>query len=275
MRILKTTLTFGLVLIFAASAWADVSITVTPSLAPNIYGSPSFDGYLSNAIWALENGLSSYGDPTLPTYYSAAPSVLPISDNIVTGFPSWDGIANPTGAFAAELGNRLHFGLDIKGNGSLISISELSFSAVSADPGDTLGFSYGTGSYGYSNSYEGIIYGTGGAGDVSEYTYVTSGDPTQLVNEIVGRGSGNAWASYSTDPGGTLQGIIDLNVAGISANANNEPFTFTGTYTLGDVSESATVTFLPVPEPISMIFFGTGLVAIGGYVSRKRMLRKA
>ena len=30
-----------------------------------------------------------------------------------------------------------------------------------------------------------------------------------------------------------------------------------------------------VPEPISMIFFGTGLVAIGGYVSRKRMLRKA
>jgi hypothetical protein len=30
----------------------------------------------------------------------------------------------------------------------------------------------------------------------------------------------------------------------------------------------------PVPEPISMIFFGTGLVAVGGYVSRRRMLRK-
>ena len=31
----------------------------------------------------------------------------------------------------------------------------------------------------------------------------------------------------------------------------------------------------PVPEPISMIFFGTGLVAVGGYVSRRRLLRKA
>jgi hypothetical protein len=30
-----------------------------------------------------------------------------------------------------------------------------------------------------------------------------------------------------------------------------------------------------VPEPVSMIFFGTGLVAVGGYVARRRMLRKA
>jgi probable HAF family extracellular repeat protein len=30
-----------------------------------------------------------------------------------------------------------------------------------------------------------------------------------------------------------------------------------------------------VPEPISMIFFGTGLVAVGGYVARRKMLRTA
>jgi len=30
-----------------------------------------------------------------------------------------------------------------------------------------------------------------------------------------------------------------------------------------------------LPEPISMIFFGTGLVAVGGYVARRRMLRNA
>jgi hypothetical protein len=29
------------------------------------------------------------------------------------------------------------------------------------------------------------------------------------------------------------------------------------------------------PEPISMIFFGTGLVAVGGFVARRRMLRSA
>ncbi len=35
------------------------------------------------------------------------------------------------------------------------------------------------------------------------------------------------------------------------------------------------LTTATTPEPISMIFFGTGLVAVGGYVSRRRMLRKA
>ena len=30
-----------------------------------------------------------------------------------------------------------------------------------------------------------------------------------------------------------------------------------------------------VPEPISMIFFGTGLVAVGGFMARRRMLRNA
>jgi len=30
-----------------------------------------------------------------------------------------------------------------------------------------------------------------------------------------------------------------------------------------------------VPEPISMVFFGTGLVAVSGYIARKRMQRKA
>jgi len=32
---------------------------------------------------------------------------------------------------------------------------------------------------------------------------------------------------------------------------------------------------VPVPEPISMIFFGSGLVAIGGYMARRRTARRA
>jgi hypothetical protein len=39
-------------------------------------------------------------------------------------------------------------------------------------------------------------------------------------------------------------------------------------------AESSIVTSV-VPEPVSMIFFGTGLVAVGGYVARRRMLSKA
>jgi len=39
--------------------------------------------------------------------------------------------------------------------------------------------------------------------------------------------------------------------------------------------QSRQITSPVLPEPISMIFFGTGLVAVSGYVSRRRMLRKA
>ena len=61
--------------------------------------------------------------------------------------------------------------------------------------------------------------------------------------------------------------------------------------TIGDISDSsappATINYAEleavvennaspvVPEPISMIFFGTGLVAVGGYVARVRKLRAA
>jgi hypothetical protein len=58
------------------------------------------------------------------------------------------------------------------------------------------------------------------------------------------------------------------------------PYSISTTYSLlgsdgVTYTGSAEVNVIGTPEPISMIFFGTGLVAIGGYVSRKRMLRKA
>jgi hypothetical protein len=40
-----------------------------------------------------------------------------------------------------------------------------------------------------------------------------------------------------------------------------------------EMTAGGLVTGTPIPEPVSMIFFGTGLVAVGGYVARRRMLR--
>jgi len=300
-RILKAALTFGLVLVFAGSAWAGIVIDVIPSVAPNAYVSAYFGDYQSNAIYAIENGLSSYGDPSLPSYYSVAPSVLPISDNIVTGFPSWDGsVANAVGNFANEYGNRIHFGLDILGNGTQFSISELSFVGTSSDANNTLGFSYGPGAindgYDYSDAYVGIIYGPDGRGATSEYTYVTSGPDTQPVDELVSRGSGNAWDVYANSGGGaTLQDKLNTVAKGTWYDTDNgaigpgTPYAlgssvfFTGTYELVApdpsgpgvlASGSASVDLVATPEPISMIFFGTGLVAVGGYVARRKMQRK-
>ena len=86
--------------------------------------------------------------------------------------------------------------MDIKGGTNLISIAQLSFTMTSTDPGNTLDWTYSPIPYSYSGLntgsadpvYLGIIYGPNG-----QNTYVTNGPATQLVNEIVTCGSGNAW----------------------------------------------------------------------------------
>ena len=239
------------------AAKSAITIDVTPSSAPNGYGSPNYSGYAANAIYALENGLTSYGDPSSPSYYTQAPAVMSVLNNIVTGFSSWNGVANPTGAYASELGNRLHFGLDVRGNGSLISIDQLSFSMASTD-GNTLGYSYSLGSYGYNSQYVGWDYGADGIRGTADDIFITSGAASQQVDEIVSRGSGNAWAVYVGNYPGTLQDGINQ----AAADLGSSPIDFTGTYTLGGAQGSATVTFEPVPEPTTAGCFLLGLGAL-------------
>jgi hypothetical protein len=227
---------------FSPAQAQGITITVIPALAPNVYGSPNWNAWVSNATTAIANGYASYGDPSSPSYYQRAPAVISVTNDIVTGFPSWDGHADPGNVFGAnfsqEEGNRLQFGIDIKGGTNLISLSQLSFSAHSSDPGNTLDFAFAQGSYNYSSSYVGIIYGSGGA-----KTYITSGPATQLVNEIVGRGSGNAWDTYDTSGNIASQ---QSNILACALQVSDQPFNFTGTYTIAGVSGSNSVTLNPV-----------------------------
>ena len=238
-----------------------ISITVIPALAPNAYGSPNWNAWVSNATTAILNGYSAYGDPSSPSYYQRAPAVVSVTNNLVTSFPSWMGQADPGTVFGAnysqELGNRLQFGIDIKGGTNLISISQLSFSAHSTDPSNSLDFSFDQGSYNYSASYVGIIYGPNGTN-----TYITSGPPTQLVNEIVGRGSGNAWwpDGTSADSVATQQS----NILVCASQIGVQPFGFTGTYTIAGVSGSNSVTFNPVVTNSGPVL-GTGGISIAVY----------
>ncbi|MFZ0827561.1 MAG: hypothetical protein WAO02_09085 [Verrucomicrobiia bacterium] len=234
-----------------------ITISVVPALAPNVYGSPNWNAWVSNATTAIANGYSSYGDPSSPSYYQWAPGVISITNDLVTGFPSWNGLADPGNVFGAsfsqELGNRLQFGIDIKGGTNLISISQLAFSAHSTDPSNTLDFAFAEGSYNYSQSYVGIIYGPGGTN-----TYVTSGPATQLVNELVGRGSGNAWAVYDTSGDIASQ---QSNLVLAATQISDQPFDFTGTYTIDGVSGSNSVTLNPV-APSAGPILGTGGISI-------------
>jgi len=252
-----------LVALLAAGARAQaqgISITVIPTLAPNAYGSPNWNAWVSNATTALINGYPAYGDPSSPGYYQQAPAVISVTNNIVTGFPSWNSVADPGDVFGAnysqELGNRIQFGIDIKGGTNLISISQLSFSAHSSDASNSLDFTFGQGSYNYSASYVGIIYGPGGTN-----TYVTSGPATQQVNEIVGRGSGNAWDTYDTSGNiASQQSNIDLLISQLGS----QPFNFTGTYTIAGVTGSNSVTFNPVVTNSGPVL-GTGGISIAVY----------
>lgn len=244
-----------------AAMGSDPTISVTPASAPNAFGSPSWAGWVSNAVYAIENGLPAYGTPGTPEYYHKAGATMGIRRNLVTSFPSWKGSASPAidyGApFASELGNRLHFGLHILGNGTQFSISQLSFVADSTDAGDTLDFSFGEGSYNYSTSYVGIDYVDGIKGNGDDII-ITGGLNTQLVDELVGRGSGNAWWPIVPDDGATPDEAIKNVIAGLNTNT---PFYFTGTYSLnmGDESflfGSGQVEFIPAPGAVALLGLG-------------------
>ena len=245
------------------------TITVYPSIAPNAFGSPSYAAYVNNATTALYNGASAGGTPGLPTYYQQISGSISISQMIVSGFPSWNGYADPGvvfgPAFAAELGNRPLMGLKIdKDGGPQFSIGQLAFNQTSSDIGNYLGFGFGAGAYNYSLDYVGVLFGLDGVWGGGDDTFITSGLNSQLVDGLVGRGSGNAPAVYLTDPGLTNQDKIDNALAYFT-----DPFSVTGTYTLGADTGSGTFNVVPVPEPTSM-----SLAALGGlsllFVRRRR-----
>jgi hypothetical protein len=225
----------------------DITIITEAAMAPNAFGSPSYAAWSANGIFAVENDLTSYGSG--PAQFSVDNIVLPIADNIVTGYPSWMGQADPSGAYAGEYGNRASFVTVINGNGSLINIANMGFVGASSDSGNALGFAFPAGSWsGYDAGDIGIIFDNG-VNTLGGYTTVTSGD--QNVNEIISIGAGNAYASYTFAEGGddpnplaTDQQILNYDAGQIAAYTGGG-YDFTGTFTYGSASGAATAVFAP------------------------------
>jgi hypothetical protein len=257
----------------AASAAHALTITVTPALAPNAFGSPSYAPWVNNAVNALYAGQTSAGTPGTPSYYQAQSNVQ-ASDLVVTNFSAWMGQAEPGGAFAGELGNRGHFGLSILGDGQQFSISELSFNAVSTDPGDALGFSFATGDYDYSGSYVGVLAGADGIVGTGDDTFVTSGPNTQLVDALFGRGSGNALEGLCA---GCTPAQEQAAIDAAAASFGTQPFQFTGTYQLRAVTgalvaEGSGSFDVGIPEPGTWALSIAGFGLAGAALRRRRIL---
>ena len=252
-----------------------VTISVTPTLAPNVFGSPSWGAWQTNAVAGELNGGAATGTPGTPTYFQPQSNVT-LQETIVTGFPSWLGQADPGTvfgpAFAGELGNRMHFALQIDGHGTQFSISQMSFTMVSSDPGHLLNYSY-SGGYGYGLGYVGVLAGADGILWTSDDQYITSGPATQLVDGLVGRGSGNSLDAYCTSCTiAQQQAAIDAAVAQITS-----PLTFTGTYSLdlasgNVVSGSGTFNVSTTPLPAALPLFGSviGSSVLTAWVRRRK-----
>jgi hypothetical protein len=258
----------------AAGAAQAVTITVTPTLAPNAFGSSSFAPWAGNAFTALYNGQSSAGAPGTPSYFQAQSNVQ-AKDLVVTNFSAWMGQAEPGGAFAGESGNRGHFGLSILGDGQQFSISQLSFSATSTDPGDLLGlgFAFPIGDYDYTGNYVGVLAGDDGIVGTGDDTFITSGLNTQLVDALFSRGSGNAVEGLC-GPACTPaqeQAAIDAAVG----KFGGQPFKFTGTYQLhgeGDaiLAEGSGTFNVGIPEPSTWALSIVGFGFVGAALRRRR-----
>jgi hypothetical protein len=250
--------TLGLV-VASVPVKADIVIDVVPWLAPNAFGSPSFSGAEANAVQGMMNGGVATGSG--PTAFIPQSNVTS-AQAIVTPFPSWMGVAGPAAPFAAELGNRMTFAGSIIDTGGTFSISQLSFNATSSDPGNVLGFGFAAGSYSYGSGYVGVVNGPGGP------TFITSGPSTQLVNERFFRGSGNSRAANDC-PGCTVaqeQAQIALAAAFFTTDT-----TFTGTYSIDDVSGSGTFNIsAAVPETSTWAMMILGFVGLGFMAYRRK-----
>jgi hypothetical protein len=248
------------------------SLHVAPSLAPNAYGSPSFAPYSVNAVNALQAGSITNGDPTKPTYYSTVSNIT-TRDIVVTGFPSWHGQANPGSVygadFANELGNRLHFGVQIISSDIAFSLNDVQFSMNSTDAGNAFQYSGDLSGLTYEARRVGINYGKDGKkGGGDDVVYMNGEDGSSLINELDYVGIGNA---FEPDPSymGSDQDKINQTVAYLDSLGS---FDITTTYSLFEIEGSATVHVAPaaVPEPGALAMLG-GLGTSGlGFVLRRR-----
>lgn len=251
------------------TASAAITLDVRASSAPNFYGSPSWAGYLGNALSSLENGLGTTGDRTTsPTAYEVAGPIIQPGDIMVTSFNSWMGVAGPLAVpFNNESGNRMHFGLHAYGDGTAqFTLNDLTFAIHSSDSGDSLVFTGDFIGLNYSTTRFGVNWGADRVKGGGDDTYYTSGNGVTLVDELVYVGVGNAWW-----PGGDTpdQAAMDDAASWMRGNA---PLTITGSYAILGNTGSDTVTV--VPEPTTMIAGALLLLPFGASAIRKLRNRR-
>ncbi|HWR51696.1 MAG TPA: PEP-CTERM sorting domain-containing protein [Bryobacteraceae bacterium] len=249
-------------LLVAGVAGAAPVINIFPSIGPDIDVAATFSQYSANALFALENGLSSYGSAGTPSYYERASS-FESSDVVSTYnyFQSWRGETPPPAGYDGQYGNMLYWGAAIQGNGERFSLNNVIY--TESFLGDTYGALLG-GSIGFGTRAIGIYFGAdrvlGGGDDIR---YVGGGTAGTMIDVLYFTGMG---AAFLVDDASKLQYYLDnIRIAdypsargGYLVNTNSGVYSGTQTLAMSDA----------VPEPATFGFVGAGLLAIA-YAARR------
>jgi hypothetical protein len=132
---------------------------------------------------------------------------------------------------------------------------------------------------GADNPWWGVTITDAGANGIGKSTaepstpHWTNGDPYYISRDDNVDGAGiqiywrNGNAGTTIHPGNQYSALIWF----VTNSEVFQPCTV-GLEDSGGVSSADS--FAPVPEPVSMVFFGTGIVAVFGFVARRRMLKQ-
>lgn len=260
---------------------AGYTMSVVPAVGPDLgLNGPTFVAWENNVITGLRNvasGNASYyqtGNPTLPSFYAPAgysqnggainklngPAPFP---GAVTGL--WNGLANPTGAFAGQTGNWMYWGLAIRTSaGDTFTAANVSFN--------------GTG----NSTFGGLIPNGTAAGSV------VGGSNLLFGSSTIGG------PLFAINAGNQNTPLMELYYVGkgVSIGNNNGDFTdanslnalmlppltpqgiISGGYTLtgiagGPLSLTAGVDINSVPAPATFALMGLGLAGLVARVRRR------
>ena len=292
-RILRTALTFGLALALSASAWGgtiyysslplplpanipglNYEATGTSELGDAVFLADGYSGLqnftvtvgLTSSATYANYGAGSYSNvtttssgytyPVTLTLYAPAeadPALgTVIASQTVNAFIPW----LPADSSDHRISSTVSFNFAFTGSTSLPHefIYGLSFNTkdYGADPTIPEDFGANLNATGEAGPYDCLGFALSSA--------VTMGEQVTPGTVFWSTSDGSYDAFFENEPTNTFEQTTGTGWAGYVPAVE---------ISLGTVEANI------VPEPISMIFFGTGLVAVGGYVARRRMLRKA